>query len=114
MVKWNGIDFKDKGIIVEKTPSISKGKKDIERNVICLDTFYGEPYVDHVGEFANEDKFFDKVFNDVFKFNELFNGHVVAKFTLNKVEKIPFLRLILRSVWLTIDYERNLETYAKG
>ena len=30
MVKWNGIDFKDKGIIVEKTPTISKGKKDIE------------------------------------------------------------------------------------
>lgn len=41
-----------------------EGKKDIERNVICLDTFYGEPYVDHVGEFADEDKFFDKVFND--------------------------------------------------
>ena len=30
MVKWNGIDFKNKGIIVEKTPTISKGKKDIE------------------------------------------------------------------------------------
>lgn len=30
MVKWNGIDFKDKGIVVEKTPTISKGKKDIE------------------------------------------------------------------------------------
>ncbi len=29
MVKWNNIDFKDKGIIVEKTPTISKGKKDI-------------------------------------------------------------------------------------
>ena len=41
-----------------------EGKKNIERNVICLDTFYGEPYVDHVGEFADEDKFFDKVFND--------------------------------------------------
>lgn len=30
MVKWNGIDFKDKEIVVEKTPTISKGKKDIE------------------------------------------------------------------------------------
>lgn len=30
MVKWNGIEFKNKGIIVEKTPTISKGKKDIE------------------------------------------------------------------------------------
>ena len=30
MLKWNNIDFKTKGIIVEKTPTISKGKKDIE------------------------------------------------------------------------------------
>ena len=30
MVKWNGIDFNAKGIVVEKTPTISKGKKDIE------------------------------------------------------------------------------------
>lgn len=30
MVKFKGIDFKSKGIIVEKTPTISKGKKDIE------------------------------------------------------------------------------------
>lgn len=30
MVKWKNIDFKDKGIVVEKTPTISKGKKDIE------------------------------------------------------------------------------------
>ena len=29
MVKWKNIDFKDKGIVVEKTPTISKGKKDI-------------------------------------------------------------------------------------
>lgn len=34
MVKWNGIDFKDKGIVVEKTPTISKGKKDIETYTI--------------------------------------------------------------------------------
>lgn len=34
MVKWNGIDFKNKGIVVEKTPTISKGKKDIETYTI--------------------------------------------------------------------------------
>lgn len=30
MVKWKGIDLSTYGIIVEKTPTISKGKKDIE------------------------------------------------------------------------------------
>lgn len=30
MLKWKGIDFRDKGIIVEKTPAISKGKKNID------------------------------------------------------------------------------------
>ena len=30
MVKWNNTDFSTKGIVVEKTPTISKGKKDIE------------------------------------------------------------------------------------
>ncbi len=30
MLLWKGIDFKDKGIIVEKTPTFSKGKKRIE------------------------------------------------------------------------------------
>lgn len=34
MVKWNGIDFNNKGIVVEKTPTISKGKKDIETYTI--------------------------------------------------------------------------------
>lgn len=29
MLLWNGIDFRDKGIIVEKTPKISKAKKKI-------------------------------------------------------------------------------------
>ena len=29
MLLWNGIDFKDKGIIVEKTPKITKAKKKI-------------------------------------------------------------------------------------
>lgn len=30
MLKWKGIDFKTKGIIVEKIPTISKGKKNID------------------------------------------------------------------------------------
>lgn len=34
MVKWNNIDFSTKGIVVEKTPTISKGKKDIETYTI--------------------------------------------------------------------------------
>lgn len=34
MVKWNNIDFKDKGIVVEKTPTISKGKKNIDTYTI--------------------------------------------------------------------------------
>jgi len=29
MVQWNGIDFKEKGIIVESPPKISKAKKKI-------------------------------------------------------------------------------------
>lgn len=34
MVKWNGIDFNSKGIVVEKTPTISKGKKNIDTYTI--------------------------------------------------------------------------------
>ena len=34
MVKWKNIDFSTKGIVVEKTPTISKGKKDIETYTI--------------------------------------------------------------------------------
>lgn len=34
MVKWNGIDFNAKGIVVEKTPTISKGKKNIDTYTI--------------------------------------------------------------------------------
>ena len=42
------------------------GKKEVERNVIMLDTFYGSPYVDHVGRFSDEDMkpFLEKIFND--------------------------------------------------
>ena len=34
MVKWKNIDFSAKGIVVEKTPTISKGKKNIETYTI--------------------------------------------------------------------------------
>lgn len=34
MIKWNNIDLRTKGIIVEKTPKISKGKKNIETYAI--------------------------------------------------------------------------------
>ena len=34
MVKWKNIDFSTKGIVVEKTPTISKGKKNIDTYTI--------------------------------------------------------------------------------
>ena len=34
MVKWNNIDFSTKGIVVEKTPTITKGKKNIDTYTI--------------------------------------------------------------------------------
>lgn len=40
------------------------GKKKMERNVIFLDRDYCDPYVDHVGEFANRNDFYEKVFHD--------------------------------------------------
>lgn len=52
MVIWNEIDFKDKGIIVEKTPKISKGKKRLEiyeidgrDGFLCVDKGTYEPFV---------------------------------------------------------------------
>lgn len=52
MVIWKNIDFKDKGIIVEKTPTLNKGKKRIEtydiegRNgVLVIDKGTYEPFV---------------------------------------------------------------------
>lgn len=51
MVLWNGTDFKTKGIIVEKIPTISKGKKKIDlyqidgRNgFLSVDTGVYEPF----------------------------------------------------------------------
>ena len=40
------------------------GKKNMERNVIFLNRDYCNPYVDHVGQFANENDFYDKIFHD--------------------------------------------------
>ena len=68
MVKWNNIDFKDKGIIVEKTPTISKGKKRIEiysvegRNgFLSIDRGTYEPFSASVECHAKETANFDEI-----------------------------------------------------
>lgn len=68
MVKWNNIDFKDKGIIVEKTPTISKGKKRIEiysvegRNgFLSIDRDTYEPFSASVECHAKETANFDEI-----------------------------------------------------
>lgn len=68
MVKWNNIDFKDKGIVVEKTPTISKGKKDIEtysvegRNgFLSIDKGTYQPFSLQVECHAKENADFDEI-----------------------------------------------------
>ena len=68
MVKWNNIDFKDKGIIVEKTPTISKGKKRIEtysvegRNgFLSIDRGTYEPFSVSISCHAKESANFDDI-----------------------------------------------------
>lgn len=68
MVKWNGIDFKSKGIIVEKTPTISKGKKDIEtysvagRNgFLSIDKGTYQPFSAQIECHAKENANFDEI-----------------------------------------------------
>lgn len=40
------------------------GKKELKTNVIILGKSYGEPYIDHVGEFKCQKDLLDKIFND--------------------------------------------------
>ena len=68
MVKWNNIDFSTKGIVVEKTPTISKGKKDIEtytidgRNgFISIDRGTYQPFSLQIECHAKEDADFDAI-----------------------------------------------------
>lgn len=68
MVKWNNIDFKEKGIIVEKTPTISKGKKRIEtysvegRNgFLSIDRGTYEPFSVSIECHAKENANFDEI-----------------------------------------------------
>lgn len=68
MVKWKNIDFKDKGIIVEKTPTISKGKKKIEtysvegRNgFLSIDRGTYEPFSVSISCHAKESANFDDI-----------------------------------------------------
>ena len=68
MVKWNNIDFKTKGIIVEKTPTISKGKKDIETYTVAgrdgflsIDRGTYQPFSLQIECHAKEDANFDEI-----------------------------------------------------
>ena len=68
MVKWNNIDFKDKGIIVEKTPTISKGQKRIDTYTIdgrngflSIDRGTYEPFSLQVECHAKETANFDEI-----------------------------------------------------
>jgi len=68
MVQWNGIDFKEKGIIVESPPKISKAKKKINiyevegRNgFLSVDTGVYESFVVSVECHAKETTNFDDI-----------------------------------------------------
>lgn len=68
MVKWNNIDFSDKGIVVEKTPTISKGEKRIETYTIdgrngflSIDRGTYEPFSLSIECHAKEDANFDEI-----------------------------------------------------
>lgn len=68
MVKWNNIDFKNKGIVVEKTPTISKAKKRIETYTIegrngflSIDRGTYEPFSLQVECHAKETTNFDEI-----------------------------------------------------
>lgn len=68
MVKWNNIDLKDKGIIVEKTPTISKGQKRIDTYTIdgrngflSIDKGTYEPFSLSISCHAKESANFDEI-----------------------------------------------------
>ena len=68
MVKWNNIDFNTKGIVVEKTPKISKGQKRIEtysvegRNgFLSIDKGTYEPFSLQIECHAKETANFDDI-----------------------------------------------------
>lgn len=68
MVKWNNTDFSTKGIVVEKTPTISKGQKRIEtysvegRNgFLSIDKGTYEPFSLSIECHAKEDANFDNI-----------------------------------------------------
>ena len=68
MVKWKNIDFSAKGIVVEKTPTISKGKKNIETYTIdgrngflSIDKGTYQPFSLQVECHAKESANFDEI-----------------------------------------------------
>lgn len=68
MVKWNNVDFSTKGIVVEKTPTISKGKKRIDTYTIdgrngflSIDKGTYEPFSLSIECHAKETANFDEI-----------------------------------------------------
>lgn len=68
MVKWKNIDFKNKGIVVEKTPTISKGNKKIDvyeidgrSGFLSIDRDTYEPFSVSVECHAKETANFDEI-----------------------------------------------------
>lgn len=68
MIKWKNIDLSTKGIVVEKTPTISKGKKRIETYTIdgrngflSIDRGTYEPFSLSIQCHAKEDANFDEI-----------------------------------------------------
>lgn len=68
MVKWNNVDLSTKGIVVEKTPTISKGKKRIDTYTIdgrngflSIDKGTYEPFSVSISCHAKETANFDEI-----------------------------------------------------
>lgn len=68
MVIWKGIEFREKGIIVESTPKISKAEKAIEQYTVpyrngflCVDTGVYKSFIVSIPCHVKEDADFDEI-----------------------------------------------------
>ncbi len=68
MVKWNNTDLSTKGIVVDKTPTISKAQKRIEQysvpyrnGFLSVDTGVYDPFIVSIECHAKEDADFDEI-----------------------------------------------------
>lgn len=81
MILWKGIDLKEKGIIVEKTPIIYKGKKRIEKydvegrnGVLVIDKGTYEAFV------VTLDCHFDTTYHSIDEIKEFLDGYGTLSF----------------------------------